>query len=189
MSVVVDVDEGKSNGASVTVDATETIKAHEVTIGEGTITPIIKRLFFDRSNKGQEMAKTQDCEELLHFWSKTHSKWVISDRDIAGRLWVELVFSGSCVFAVGHPANGNHGDPVKDQESSLGNLDIVGILTQSITGYGKGGEIEARGVIQCSAFDLVFRVVGKGSFDCCRDDKPPGKSMGKTWVAISNGNV
>ncbi|KAK1992646.1 hypothetical protein LX36DRAFT_703991 [Colletotrichum falcatum] len=193
----VDADEGKSKGASATVNGNKIIKIHEVTLGESTTTSITKRLFFDRSDKGEkvcdnqssvcydrgQMARTQDCEELLGFWTKTHGKWVISERDIAGRLWIELMASGGCVFAVGHPATGNHINPIKNKETSLGNLDIAGLLTKSITDCGKSGGMEARGVIQCNAFDLVFWVVDKGSFHCCRGDKPPGKSMGKTWVA------
>ncbi|EFQ24941.1 hypothetical protein CGRA01v4_06788 [Colletotrichum graminicola] len=201
----VDAGEGKSKGASATGDANKITKVHGATIGKGTATstPITKRLFFDRSDMGEkvcdrqssvcydrgQMAKTQDCEELLLFWSKTHGKWVISDRDIAGRFWIELMASGSCVFAVGRPAAGIHINPTRDKETSLGDLDIVGILTQSIAGCGKSGKMEARGMIQCNAFDLVFWVVDKGSFDCCRGDKPPGKSIGKTWIAKSSGDV
>ncbi|KAK1599136.1 uncharacterized protein LY79DRAFT_505404 [Colletotrichum navitas] len=200
----VDADEGKSKGASATGDTNKIIKVHGFTIGKGTTTtPITKRLFFDRSDMGQkvcdrqssvcydrgQMAKTQDCEELLLFWSKTHGKWVISDRDIVGRFWIELMASDSCVFAVGRPGAEIHINPINDKETSLGDLDIVGILTQSIAGCGKSGGMEARGVIQCNPFDLVFWVVGKGSFDCCRGDNPPGKSTGKTWIARSSGDV
>ncbi|KAK2050721.1 hypothetical protein LZ31DRAFT_602208 [Colletotrichum somersetense] len=192
MSTQFDADEGRGKDAIATVDTAKTVKIHEFTIGKDTTSPIAKRLFFDRSDMGQkvcdnessvcydrgQMARTQDCEELLLFWTKIHGKWVISDRDMAGRFWIELMASGSCVFAVGPPATGNQISPIKDKETPLGDLDIAGILMQSIPDCGKSGEMEVRGMIQCNAFDLVFWVVGKSSFHCCRFDKPPGRKHG-----------
>ncbi|KZL68573.1 hypothetical protein CI238_00297 [Colletotrichum incanum] len=198
----INVDKNKNKGTDATVEAIETNQKNEAAIVKGNTTPITKsdgnsplskRLSFERSDKGEkvchnqssvcydrdQMAKTEDCEGLLRFWSKTHGRWVISDRDLAGRHWLELMVSGSCVFAVGHPTTGGDISPIKGRESSLGNLDIVGLLMQSIPQCDKSGGMEVRGVIQCDAFDLVFWVVGKGSFDCCRGDEAPGRSMGK----------
>ncbi|KAK2064210.1 hypothetical protein LY76DRAFT_632048 [Colletotrichum caudatum] len=89
---------------------------------------------------------------------------------MAGRFWIELTASGSCVFAVSPPAIGNQISPVKDKETSLGDLDIAGILMQSFPDCGKSGEMEVRGMIQCNAFDLVFWVVGKSSFHLSTGD-------------------
>ncbi|GJC90985.1 hypothetical protein ColLi_13823 [Colletotrichum liriopes] len=194
------LDSGSTDG---TISAGIEVKRTQVNVdenkGKGTTTKrdgnssLSKRISFERSDKAEkvchnqssvcydrdQMAKTEDCEGLLRFWSKTHGRWVISYRDLAGRRWLELMVSGSCVFAVGHPATGGDISPIKDRESSLGNLDIVGLLMQSIPQCDKSGGMEVRGVIQCDAFDIVFWVVGKSGFDCCRGDEAPGRSMDK----------